>query len=201
MAGFWNDATLETGIEPKRKCRWLFAAANFGGDETWTAKSVTKPSWNVSTHPHKFINHTFHYPGRVEWQPVEVTLVDVATPMDASANLLGALRQGGYNWPETQAAGSQTITKAGATSALGRVTITQIGSDSNDILDQWVLTNPFITDVKLGDLDYEGDDLVEVSFTIIYDYAYMTHAGSSPDGWAGGNTLLEAPGGEGKDMG
>ena len=181
MGSFWNDIL----VEPKRKFRWLFRAEGLGSDAEWVAKSVKKPSWNLSEHPHKFINHTFHYPGRVEWQPIEATLVDVADPQDASANLLGALRNAGYNFPTALAEGSQTITKAEAVGALGKVTITQIGQDSDDILDEWTIVNGFITDVQLGDLDYEGDDLVEVSLTMIYDFAYMTKSGRNKAGWAG----------------
>jgi len=181
MGSFWNDKFLE----PKRKFRWLFRAEGLGSDAEWIAKSVKKPSWNVSEHPHKFINHTFHYPGRVEWQPIEATLVDVSHPQDASANLLGALRNAGYNFPTGKFEGSHTITKAGAVGALGKVTITQIGINENDIMDEWTIVNGFITDVQLGDLDYEGDDLVEVSLTMVYDYAYMTHAGGNANGWIG----------------
>lgn len=183
MGSFWNDVT----VEPKRKFRWLFQAAGLGSNAQWLAKSVKKPSWNLSEHPHKFINHTFHYPGRVEWQPIEATLVDAANPDDMSANLLGALRSAGYNFPSSFTEGAETITKIGATEALGKVTITQIGVNDNDIIDQWTLVNGFITDCQLGDLDYEGDDLVEVSLTMVYDYAYMTRAGGAAGdgGWAG----------------
>ena len=183
MGSFWNDVT----VEPKRKFRWLIQAPGLGNNVQWLAKSVKKPSWNLSEHPHKFINHTFHYPGRVEWQPIEATLVDAANPDDMSANLLGALRSAGYNFPVAFQEGSETITKAAATDTLGKVTITQIGVNANDIIDQWTLVNAFITDCQLGDLDYEGDDLVEVSLTMVYDYAYMTHAGAGDGtgGWAG----------------
>jgi hypothetical protein len=199
MGSFWNDIL----VEPKRKFRWLFRAEGLGSDAEWVAKSVKKPSWNVSEHPHKFINHTFHYPGRVEWQPIEATLVDVAQPQDASANLLGALRAAGYNFPTTLQEGSQTITKEQAVKALGRVTITQIGQDSNDILDEWTIVNGFITDCQLGDLDYEGDDIVEVSLTMVYDYAYMTKSGRGQKGWAGSalgavNAIADGHGNPGK---
>tara|TARA_R110000824_G_scaffold220663_7_gene407857 strand:- start:109 stop:696 length:588 start_codon:yes stop_codon:yes gene_type:complete len=187
--GFWSQRE----IEPKRKFRWLLEIPNLGPEASWMAKSVTKPSWNMSEHPHKFINHTFHYPGRVEWQPVEVTLVDVANPIDMGASFLKILRSGGYNWPTSLEAGSQTITKERAVDALGGlVFIKQIGLDSTKSIDCWALANPFITDVKTGDLDYEGEDLVEVSCTIVYDYAYMTTSGGMP-GTAGGALEIPAP--------
>ena len=172
--GFWSDAN----IEPKRKFRWTLSIPAIGTDSLWMMKSVTKPSWNMSEHPHKFINHTFHYPGRVEWQPIEVTIVDSAKPIDMSASFLQILRSSGYNFPDSLDHGSQTVTKKRATEAIGNeVVITQHGANMTEILDRWTLKNPFVTDVKTGELDYEGEDLVEVSCTIIYDWAWMTYAG------------------------
>ncbi len=173
--GFWNDTKK---LEPKRKFRWYLEIASLGEEAFWMAKSVEKPSWTMTEHPHKFINHTFHYPGRVEWQPINITLVDVADPIDMGASFLKILRSGGYNFPTDLAAGSQTVTKQKATNALGgMVNIRQIGGSNTDVLDCWTLVNPFVTDVKTGELDYESEDIVEVSVTIVYDFAYLSQSG------------------------
>ena len=56
---FWSDVNLE----PKRKFRWLVSIPNMQ-DISFFAKTVTRPSWTLGSHPHKFINHTFNYPAR-----------------------------------------------------------------------------------------------------------------------------------------
>ena len=186
MSGFW-DRTLE----PKRTYRWILEIATMGNTSQWVAKSVTRPKWNVTHHGHKYINHTFNYPGRVEWQPIDVKLIDPVRPIDTSASFLAILRSSGYNFPTSLERGTETITKDRAVGALNRVRIKQIGENSNDILDQWVLYNAFATNVDLGELNYEGDDLLQIGMTIVYDWAYMTHAGGVSAGWTGG--ILGAP--------
>lgn len=171
MATFWNDA----GLEPKRKFRWLIEVGELDGAQFF-AKTVTRPSWALGNHEHKFINHTFNYPARVTWSPIDLTYVDGGNP-DMSHTFLQILRTSGYNWPTTADAGSQTITKADATRALGDVTISQIGINRGNILDQWKLANAWISDVTSDTLSYEDDGLVEISCKIVYDWAYLTAAG------------------------
>ena len=64
--GFWG-AQGGAIVDPKRQFRWL---VTFGNSDlkSWYAKSVKKPSFTIGETPHQFINHTFYYPGRVEWQ-------------------------------------------------------------------------------------------------------------------------------------
>ena len=54
---FWNEA----GLEPKRKFRWLLYLA---GMPQFIVKNVKKPSFNVATSNHQFLNYEFYYPGR-----------------------------------------------------------------------------------------------------------------------------------------
>ena len=104
---FWAAPTTE----PKRKYRWIL---NFGGTigaiEQYLLKKVDKPSFDISETEHKYINHTFWYPGRVTWNEIEMTLVDPVTP-DASMGLLALLRGSGYVYPRDQMEGApiQTI--------------------------------------------------------------------------------------------
>ena len=71
-ANFWANAESL----PKRGFRFLVQMQIGGKDLTFMAKSVDRPSYTVSSTPHKFFNHTFHYPGRVEWNTITLTLVD-----------------------------------------------------------------------------------------------------------------------------
>lgn len=176
---FWNMSS----VEPKRKYRWFLTVGSLGDEVKWLLKTASKPAWNVTEHAHKFINHTFHYPARVEWQPMDIALVDAGDP-DVGHSFLHMLRLAGYNFPTDLNNGSQTITKSRAVGALGStVTISQFGADGDDLIDKWKLVNPFFTNIKTGDgLTYEADDLVEVTATIVYDYAYLERAGSLPGG-------------------
>jgi hypothetical protein len=166
---FWTDGTLK---DPKRKYRFVVELLAFPGGATWYAKSVSKPKFNVTSTSHIFLNHTFNYPGRVEWQEVTCTLVDPVQP-DAVANTMAIISNAGYKIPNAPV-GDQlsTISKSRAIGALKGVVIKQIGSEGgDDIQEQWTLNNAFITNIELGDLSYSDEELSEISLTIKYDWA------------------------------
>ena len=103
---FWNQAS----IEPKRTFRWLLYIA---GMPQFIVKDVKKPSFTVASTPHDFINYKFHYPGRVEWQDIQVTIVDPVQP-DSTASLVKILEAAGYVLPDeftSQANEPRTISK------------------------------------------------------------------------------------------
>jgi hypothetical protein len=166
---------------PKRGFRFLVQITIDGKDLSYMAKSVDKPSYTVSSTPHKFFNHTFHYPGRVEWNSISLTLVDAMDPNGSEA-LYKYLSGIGYVVPldssnnsiDVNAAGSQltdtSITKASAINATGRVAIQEIDG-SGRVSGEWVLNNPFITEANFGNQSYDSEDLLEISLTLQYDWA------------------------------
>jgi len=192
---FWNTAMTE----PKRQFRFFIRFGQMGDGPVFACKSIGKPTAQLDSTAHQFLNHTFNYPNRVVWQPISVTLVDMVQP-DMGASILGILRQSGYTWPEDLNQASTNITKAQATSPFDKVTISQTGRPvplaslpgmnvtadiQEDIIDQWELNNAFINGTIDfgGELSYGSDDLVEVKFDLQYDYAYMTRAGGQSEGW------------------
>ena len=181
--GFWSDAS----IEPKRKFRWLLS---FRGVPQWIMKKVGKPNFSLGEAEHSFLNYKFYYPGRVEWSEISMTLVDPVSP-DASRTMMALLKQSGYvpphnflnanNIPDTQGLEANrvyTMSKAGATKALGgAIYIQQIDSNGR-VNEEWKLYNPFIKSVSFDELDYESDDLLNIELTLRYDWADLTGRGS-----------------------
>ena len=184
---FWSNT--EIGVpEPKRNYRFLVYV---GGFAPWIAKKVTKPSFSISEAEHTYINHKFYYPGRVEWSTVDVSFVDPGQP-DSTQSVYNILRQSGYAPPEKQQ-DTITISKAAAVSSLGAIRIQTIGDQfdqtgdtagglasgakpiakGTEVLEEWVLYNAWLKDVKFGDLDYTSDELVEITMTLRYDYALL----------------------------
>jgi len=162
---FWSDA----GVEPKRQYRWLFY---MGHVPQWVVKKVTKPSFEVSQTTHEFLIHKFHYPGRVTWNEVKVTLADPVNP-DSAATMLKVLQNSGYVLPLDPNT-TQTLSKKRAVTALGHVAIEQYGAEEDEVIEKWVLRNAWVKDVALGELAYDGDEMVDVELTIVYDWAEMT---------------------------
>ena len=169
---FGEDSSLK---DPKRNFRFTVEfqgiQAAQGGAKLWYAKTATKPSFAINAAEHKYLNHTFYYPGNVTWNDITVTMVDPVDP-DMSATLSAIVEGSGYK-PPASSEDRSSISKAKSAASLGTVIITQLDSDGNP-LETWTLWNSFLTEVKYGDsLEYGNDDLTELSVTIKYDWARL----------------------------
>ena len=173
MAFWGTDLARGAGGDPKRKFRWKISFGEGTGNDTnivWYAKTVTKPEITVSSDTtHKFLGHTFKYPGSVTWNDIDVTLVDPVSP-DAAEKTLGIIHGSGYRFPETEQI-LETISKDKAVDALKLVVIEQLDSSGQNTIERWELHNAFLNKVGFGDLSYEDDGLSEISLGITYDWA------------------------------
>jgi len=187
---FGQDTTLK---DPKRKFRFTvqFQGVNAaqGGALLWYAKTAAKPSFTIASSEHKYLNHTFYYPGSVTWNTISIAMVDPVDP-DMTATLSDIIVQSGYS-PPNDANSLGTMSKAKAAGALGRVIITQIDSDGNP-LETWTLWNAFIKDVKFGDLGYGEDELTETTVELQYDWARVETTVGSSAVVGGGNEFFNA---------
>ena len=164
-AGFWTSAA----VSPKRNFRFLVRIGSMPNGATWYSKSVTKPSVTVNPSEHMFLNHTFYYPGKVNWNEITIELVDPVSP-DASINLSRILFDSGYR-PPTDVNDNTTISKKEAVDALQSIVIEQIDA-AGDPIERWTLTNPFLTEINYGGkLEYGSEGLTTVSLKCRYDWA------------------------------
>lgn len=179
---FW-----QSGLEPKRSHRWFlqFGANAAGGlnEISFACKKVDKPSFKINEVVHQYLNHKFYYPGRLEWNPITVTLANINDGnIDASRIVHLITADAGYIFPlkpAYQATGtndfsSSTLSKAKFKELIGQVSIAQINSEGT-VIERWELNNPIFTDIKFSSgLNYEQEDIVEMSFGIDYDWAEFT---------------------------
>jgi len=169
----WNQSS----IEPKRQFRWLLYIA---GMPQWIVKDVKKPSFNVTNTSHDFLNYKFHYPGRVDWQDISVTIVDPVQP-DSAASLVNIIEQAGYVLPDdytSQANEPRTISKKSMVDSLGgQIKLVMFGANTGaqteNVLESWTINNPIITSVDFGQLSYGNDELVNISIGLKYDWASL----------------------------
>jgi hypothetical protein len=167
--GFWSDAGFINNT--KRSYRWICQLGISGAYAEWMVKSVSKPGFSISETSHRFINHTFWYPGRVEWDAIDITLVDPVTP-DGAMTTMHLIESAGYDVPNGVREKWKTISKATAVNALGAVIIRQLDENGNNI-EVWDLKNPWIKGVKFGDLSYDSDDISTINLSIRYDWASL----------------------------
>lgn len=180
---FWSNPTAP---EPKRNYRWYVTFDSGNGllsNIRYAVKKVDKPKAKIGEVTHKYLNHSFYYPGRLEWESVNMTMASVTDP-DATSTLFQILRNAGYFVPSNVDPGSEraSIGKNKFDASIGRLNIFQVNADGVDI-EQWTLIKPFFTSVQFGSLDYGNEDIVEISMTIRYDYAELNQS-------IGGSSIL-----------
>jgi hypothetical protein len=178
---FWSGGA----VEPKRQYKFLVTIPNF---QPFLVTKCSRPSLKIGETSHKFLNHTFWYPGTVEWNTVAVTFVDPGDgggpESDVTHLLYNKLLESGYRSPDQYPGNIErnTIGKGLATKAFDQIKIQTLrtksteGSNLNsltDIAETWTLKNAWATDVKWGDLDYSGDALLQLDVTFRYDYAKL----------------------------
>ena len=165
---FWANPQTD----PKRKYRFQvqLAGNTAAGLSTpiWFAKTVDKPEITVNTGEVNYMSHKFYFPGTVEWNEINLVLVDPVSP-DAAAKTLKMLKAMGYLGPNSAAPNVDKIRTISKQFAF-EVTITQIDADGTP-RETWTLKSAIITKLGFGDLDYSSEDLSEISMTFRYDWA------------------------------
>ena len=177
---FWTSHLAD----PKRKYRFKLTMFE---EVAWYVKSVSAPSYEITSVEHSFSDHTFYFPGKIKWSDVEVTLVDPAGDDDVVHKTLELIRLAGYKLPKREELDSTgqnsaflTFTKEQLVNNNGKVTLETQDAEGN-VVEKWTLNNAFITNVKFGDFDYSSDDLREISLTVKYDWASCTITGGRSD--------------------
>ena len=171
---FWGESLSATAQDPKRKFRFKVL---FGGTENeviWWAKSVDKPKMTVDPTEHKFMGHTFKFPGSVKWEDIVLTLVDPGAP-DVAQKTLKILSDAGYVFPEEtyETVSMKTMNKAKAVAAVGEFQIIQLDGGGRAV-ETWALRNAFLASVQFSDLSYESDELSDITLTVMYDWAKLS---------------------------
>jgi hypothetical protein len=170
--GFWNTA----GKDPKRNFRFKVMIGGIA-DQTgtiWWAKKATKPNFTVAESKHAYLNHTYYWPGRVEWQTITITFVDPvgieANSDDGTVQRLNEIFQASGYRPPSLATDLITQSKSKAAGSLGNVNIVQLDAEGQPV-EYWTLHNPFIKKISYGELDFENDELTQIEVEFRYDWA------------------------------
>lgn len=185
---FWQNPALE----PKRGFKFVLRVAGTKtfGIKQFLVKKVTKPAFTVTESEHKYLNHSFYFPGKVQWNEVAFTIVDTLGMADGTVAMVELFKQMGYSLPSNPDAEGPpapgrpnamgTISKKSATAAMGEVQIVQLDSEGNE-REVWTLNNAWFKDVKFGDLDYDSEDMLNVEVSLRYDNASLRSSGGTND--------------------
>lgn len=160
---FWN-VSGKKALQPKRNYRFRFS--DVAGTAWWWAKTVDKPSFDISSNEYQLINHKFKYPGIATWKPISLTVVDVGDVIDLIYTELQSL---GYTSPSSATA-MKGLSKD-YKGLLNQVTIKHLEGLNGKTVETWTIYGAFITSLSMSKLDYSNDDLSEITIEISYDYA------------------------------
>jgi hypothetical protein len=193
---FWNSAEAE----PLRQFRWYINFGSTAGLDSvrYALKKADKPKAKVGEITHKYLNHSFYYPGRLEWEAINLTFASITSPSMAAA-LKNILTNSNYLVPSDEnmpAAQMKTLSKKKFATTIGELTLVQINAEGQDI-ETWKIRNPFFTSVQWGALDYGSDEIVECTCTVRYDWAELAEktpvAGESTGATPAGTGDAAAP--------
>ena len=163
----------QAGIDPKRKYRFKMSFGNTGM-QSYFVKTATVPKANISTVEHSYFDYNFKFPGRVTWDPISVTMVAPANETnDPTSALYDVLLKSGYSFPDSEDASTRSLSRTGFQRTAGFTDINlNILDGQGARTDSWVLKNCFLTNIDFGgSLDYTSDDLIEIAFEIVFDWA------------------------------
>ena len=164
---FWTESSLE----PRRAFRFRLGSTEgleLAGTRSaywWNAKTVTKPTYSVSTNEYQLVNQKYKVPGVVTWEPITIALADIGKTVD---NLVDDLKTFGWDVDGK----SDGLEKTSGEGNIGEIRIEQLDAKGEPI-ETWKLEGAFISRVNFGNLDYGSDDIVEVQITVDYDYAIL----------------------------
>jgi|10_taG_2_1085330.scaffolds.fasta_scaffold19647_2 hypothetical protein len=188
---FWTDASANIR-EPKRDFRFLLDVPAI--NQSWTVTKVDRPGWSMKATSHTFFNHDFHFPGKVEWGDVKVSLIDTIEPYDTTKGVMQYLAAAGYRIPTYEGITNRPYSVTKSKAVMGNPAhrlaspgnATQIPAGSNKFIirtldgegediERWELWNPWISDYSGGDHSYDSEGLITVDLTIKFDWANYTN--------------------------
>jgi hypothetical protein len=186
---FWNE-----GKEPLRQYRWVMEFDGKLAGMRYALKKASRPTMKISEVTHKYLNHFYYYPGRLEWDPISVTFASTVTANDAAlgdSTLIDALITAGYIYPTKDnewgtiskanaiaqlTSGTTSTPEAPASAAGGKSIGLKLLDAGGTAIETWYLWNCLFTEVKFDSLDYSAEDILNIDVTIKYDYATLDDA-------------------------
>ena len=167
---FWT-AVDGKGQDPKRVSRFKLSveSLNDGSTGVWYAKSFGKPKAEINSATHKYLNHTFNYPGSVKWTAVDLEIIDPTDPIDSAGTIAQLLESMGYQIPKD---GNDliNISKRKGVGSLGSIVVASIDDEGNET-ETWTLQQAYVSKFDWGSYKYDSDELQSLKLTITYDWA------------------------------
>jgi hypothetical protein len=152
---------LPNKFEPKRKFRWVFAIE---GIDAFLMKTAARPSFTTGEQEIPFINSTRYIAGKTKFDTLACTLHDPIAPSGAQQVM---------EWVRTHF--ESVSGRAGYADFYKRDCQLKLLDPVGTVVELWDIKGCWLTNAAFGEVDYGGEEPMEVSLTIRFDNAVLQY--------------------------
>jgi hypothetical protein len=152
---------LPNKFEPKRKFRWVFAIE---GIDAFLMKAATRPNMTFSEQELHFINSRRYLAGKMNFDPITVTLYDPIAPSGAQQVM---------EWVRTHF--ESVSGRAGYADFYKRDCPIKMLDPVGTVVELWDLKGCMLNNANFNDLDYTAEDPTEISLGIRFDNCVLQY--------------------------
>ena len=148
-----------TAFEPKQQNRFILYV---DGIPSYTIKAVSAVTLTQDEIVLNHINVYRKVKGKSKWSNITMTLFDPITPSGAQA-VMEWVRL--HHESATGRDGYSDFYKK-------EITLQQL-SPLGEVIEEWLLKGTFITNAEFGTMSWDSEEVVEISLTLQYDWAFL----------------------------
>src|SRR5690554_2377747 len=152
---------LPAKFEPMLKNRFVFAIE---GIDMYLIKKAARPTYTTGEKTIRWINATRYVAGRTEFGTIDVSLHEAIAP-SASQQVMEWIRL----------CYESVSGRAGYADFYKRDCQIKMLDGPGTVVQQWDYKGCFVTSANFGDVDYESDDLSEITMTLRFDNAALLY--------------------------
>lgn len=165
----------DPSITFKRKFRWTFAVkplCGTGDIDPWFVKVASRPNLSVDETEMNFLNEKMWIPGKVTYETMTVTYIDVSAKEPSSANLYRWLGSVFQFWNPNRKMGTN-VNQYGASASL------MLYDGCGNGIERWDFADIWPQAINFGDLDMSSSDTVDIELTLRYSkFTYTSLCGN-----------------------
>jgi hypothetical protein len=161
MAILDSTQMMFTAFEPKLQNRFLM---NIDGIPAYLIKKIARPSVTFGEVVLDHINVKRKLKGKANWDNISIDLYDPVTPSGAQAVM---------EWVRLS---HEAVTGRDGYSDFYKkeIRIKTLGP-VGDVVEEWILKGAYCQQATFGEMDWTSDAPVNISMTIVMDYAILNY--------------------------
>ena len=162
MSDLLNKMPLQ--FEPLRENRWVLRFPSDMGISEWMVSSTNRPKITISSKEIPFFNTSTWVAGRYTWSDLNVTFKDPIAPSASQALM---------EWIRLIA--ESVSGRMGYAVGYKRDIELLMCDPTGVCVQKWILKNAWIKESDFGKLDYNSDEITNITATIVMDYAILAY--------------------------